>query len=144
MPLGPPPGAPGALLWGGSGPMSAGRSHLDPHDFRIEIYVDFDVDFGSFWGRSWVPLGGHFRSSWCFFRSKLGQKPSLNRLIFEKVIFHEILRFPMLWGFLASTWRPKTTQDRSKTGPRSSWIDAFSSSIIASILNSFRSVLVPI
>ena len=34
-------------------------------------------------------------------------------------------------------WRPKTTQDRSKTGPRSSWIAFFSSSIFVSIFDRF-------
>ena len=68
--------------------MSEGQTVASPLGFRIEIYDDFDVDFGSFWGRSWVPLGGHFRSSWRFFRSKLVPEPSSNRLIFEKTIFH--------------------------------------------------------
>ena len=79
----------GRLPGGGVGPMSATRSPLSPLDFRINMYVDFDVDFGSSWGRSWVPLGGHFRSFWRFFRFKFVPEPSSNRLIFEKVIFHE-------------------------------------------------------
>ena len=57
----------------------------------VKIYIDFDVDFWSFWDRSWVPLGGHFRSCWRLFRPKLVPEPSSNRLIFEKVIFHENL-----------------------------------------------------
>ena len=76
--------------------MSAARSVPSPLGFRIKIHVDFDVDLGSFWGRSWVPLGGHFRSSWRLFRSKLLPKPSSNCLIFKKVILHEIVRFPIL------------------------------------------------
>ena len=47
---------------------------------------------------SWVPLGGHFRSCWRLFRPKLVSEPSSNRLIFEKVIVHETLRFPMVLG----------------------------------------------
>ena len=39
--------------------------------------------------------------------------------------------------FVASTWRPTTTQARSKTGPRSSWIDVFFSSIIVPIFDRF-------
>ena len=110
--LGALPGPWGASLGGGSGPMSAARSHSDPLDFRIEIYVDFDVDFGSFGGRSWVPLGGHFRSSWRFLPPKLVPEPSSNRVIFEKMILHEILCFPIqndLHG----------PQDGAKIDPRS-------------------------
>ena len=97
--------------------MSAGRSHLDPLDFRIEIYVDFDVGLGSFWGRSWVPLGGHFRSSWRFFPLKWLPEPSSKRLIFEKVNLHEIVRFPILLGSSGSQMvapkRPRSLQDGS-------------------------------
>ena len=81
-------GSLGRLPGGGPGPKSAGRSLPNPLGFRIEIYVDFDVGLGSLWGRSWVPLGGHFRSSWCLGRPKLVPEPSSNRLIFEKVILH--------------------------------------------------------
>ncbi len=69
--------------------MSAAQNVASPLGFRIKIYVDFDVDFWSFWGRSWVPLGGHVRSFWRLCRPKLVPEPSSNRLIFEKVIFHE-------------------------------------------------------
>ncbi len=78
--------------------MSESQSPSSPLGFRIKKDVDFDVDFGSFWGRSWVPLGGHFRSCWRLFRPKLVPEPSSNRLIFEKVIFHETLHFPMVFG----------------------------------------------
>ena len=64
--LGPLPEPLGRLPGGGLGPKSAGRSVANPLGFRIKIYVDFDVGLRSFWGRSWVPLGGHFRSSWRF------------------------------------------------------------------------------
>ena len=115
--LGPLPEPLGRLPGGGLGPMSAGRSHLDPLDFRIKIYVDFDVGLGSFWGRSWVPLGGHFRSSWRFFPPKWVPEPSSNRLIFEKVILHEIVRFPILLGpsgsHMAPPKRPRSLQDGS-------------------------------
>ena len=83
----------GRLPGGGSGPKSAGRSLLSPLGFRIEIYVDFDVGFGSLWARSWVPLGGHFRSFWRLGWPKLVPEPSSNHLIFEKVNLHEIVRF---------------------------------------------------
>ena len=77
--------------------MSESQTLASRLGFRIEIYDDFDVDFGSFGGRSWVPLGGHFRSSWRFFPPKLVPEPSSNRVIFEKVICHEIVRFPILF-----------------------------------------------
>ena len=115
----------GAPPWGAFRPNVWNPNPAQPSWFSHRNLDDFDVDLGSFWDRSWVPLGGHFRSSWRLFRSKLGQKPSSNRLIFEKVVFQSILCFSILWVFFASTWHPKTTQDRSKTGPRSSWIDVF-------------------
>ena len=40
--------------------------------------------------------------------------------------------------FFRPRWCPQTTQDRSKTGPRSSWIVFFRLSISASNLNRFR------
>ena len=108
----PSQGSWGASLGGGPGPKSAGRSHLDPLDFRVEIYVDFDVGFGSLWARSWIPLGGHFRSSWRLGRSKLVPEPSSNRLIIEQVILHELIRFPILLG-------QNGLQDGAKIDPRS-------------------------
>ena len=35
----------GGRWGGGPGPMSAGRSPYSPHDFRIKIHDDLDVDF---------------------------------------------------------------------------------------------------
>ena len=62
---GPPPlgpwGASRELPGGVSGPMSAGQFRSGPIGFRIKIYVDLGVDFWSYWGRSSIPLGGHFR-----------------------------------------------------------------------------------
>ena len=55
----------------------------------LRKHVDFDVDFWSSWGPSWVPLGGHFRSCWRLFRPKLVSEPSSNRLNIEKVNVHE-------------------------------------------------------
>ena len=97
--------------------MSAAQNVASPLGFRIKIHVDFDVDLGSFWGRSWVPLGGHFRSSWRFFPPKWVPEPSSNRLIFEKVILCEIVRFPILLGssgsHMAPPKRPRSLQDGS-------------------------------
>ena len=78
--------------------MCEGQTLLSPLSFRIEIYDDFDVDFGSFGGRSWVRLGCHFRSRWRLFRPKLVPEPSSHHLIIEKGIVHETLRFPLAFA----------------------------------------------
>ena len=117
-PLGPwgasqglPGGGPGPKLQGPI-PVNSGHFHLSTLWIRIKIYVDFELDFWSCWGRSWAPLGGHFRSRWRLFRPKLVPEPSSNRLVFEKVIVHETLCFPMLFG-------PNGPQDGAKIDPRS-------------------------
>ena len=86
------PGPWGASLGGGPGPNS--NRHFPSYDTQCtsKIDVNFDVVFGSFGGRSWVPLGGHFRSFWRLFRPKLVPEASWNRLIFETAIFHETSR----------------------------------------------------
>ena len=93
--LGPLPGPLGHVPGGGLDQMSETQTMASPLGFCIEIYDDFHVDLGSFWDRSWVPLGVHFRSSWRFLPSKLAPEPPSNRVIFEKVILHEIVRFPI-------------------------------------------------
>ena len=99
---GPPPLGPWGASQGGSGPQTTrvNSAHFPLSTLQILIKIDdeSDVDFWSFWGRSWVPLGGHFRSCWRLFRPKLVSEPSSKRLIFEKVIVHETLRFPILFG----------------------------------------------
>ena len=115
--LGPSPGPLGRLPGGGPGPNS--NPHFPFYDTQCmsKIDVDFDVVFLSFWGRSWVPLGGNFRSFWRFFRPRLVPEPSSNRLIFEKVICHEIIHFPLLLGVWCShaalPKRPRSLQDGS-------------------------------
>ena len=88
--------------------------------FRLAVRDHFFGPLGclleSFWARSWVPLGSHFLSCWRLFRPKLVSEPSSNRLIFEKVIFHETLRFPI---FVFNTkidpkMGPRSLQDGSK------------------------------
>ncbi len=135
-PLGPW-GASQGLPGGGPGPTSADRWSSCPPWIRIKNHVDFDVDFWSFWGRSWVPLGVMLGSCWRLFRPKLVSEPSSNRLIFEKVIVHETLCFPMVFAQIDPKMGPRSTQDRSKTGPRSSWIAFLASSIFASIFDRF-------
>ena len=127
MPLGPLPEPLGRLPGGDLGPMSAGRSHLDPNDFRIETYVDFDVGFGSFWvdlgsllGVIFGHVGAFFGPSWS--RNRLRIDLSSKKLFFTK---HYVFQW-----FLAQIdpkMGPRSTQDRSKMGPRSSWVAFFSS-----------------
>ena len=120
--LGRLPRAPGAPPRGSPGGVPTlnykGHFHLSTLRIRIKIYVDLDVDFWSFWGRSWVPLGGHFRSFWCLFRRKLVPEPSSNRLIFfQNVFVHEIIRFALLlgvWGARMATQKcSRSLQDGS-------------------------------
>ena len=97
--------------------MSETQTLARPLGFRIKIHVDFDIDLGSFWGRSWVPLGGHVGLILALGRPKLVPEPSSNRLIFEKVILHEIVRFPILLGssgsHMAPPKGPRSLQDGS-------------------------------
>ena len=117
--LGRSPWVPGARPRGSQGgvpvPMSAARWSLCLPWIRIKNHIDFDVDFWSSWGPSWVPLGVMLGSCWCLFRPKLVSEPSSNRLIFEKVIVHETLRFPM---FFLPKLTPRWGQDRPKIAPR--------------------------
>ena len=116
------PGAPpGGSLGGLPGPMSAGQFRSGPIGFRIKVYVDLDVDFWSYWGRSWVPLGGHFRSFWRLGPPKLVPKPSSNRLNIEQVIFPKNERhrgrehdIEVQVGPRWHPRRPKIAQDGSK------------------------------
>ena len=71
----------------------------------MSIFGRLGVHLGSLWG---VMLG----SCWHLFRPKWVPEPSSNRLIIEKVIFHETLRFPILVG-------QNGPQDRAKIDPRS-------------------------
>ena len=93
----PSPGPWDASLGGGPDPMCESQTVSSPLAFRVKTDDDFDVDSKSFWGRSWIPLGGRFGSSWRLFPSKLVPEQSWNRLIFEKVIPVQILCFPMLF-----------------------------------------------
>ena len=86
--------------------------------FIAQNHVVFDVDFWPFGARSWVPLGAHFRSCWRLGRPKLVPKPSSNRFIIQKVIFHETsagVMFGAFPGFQESTQNdPRSPQDGSK------------------------------
>ena len=139
--LGRLPWAPGApprgSQGGGPGPKLQGpipfTSTCRPFKFASKIMSILM----SIFGRSWVPLGSHVLACWRLFRPKLVSEPSSNRLIFEKVICHETLCFLLVVGKIDLHMGPRSTQDRSKTGPRSSWIASFSSSLFTSIFDRF-------
>ena len=100
--------------------MCESQTLASPLAFRVKIDDDFDVDSKSFGGRSWVPLGGRFGSSWRFFvPSKLVPEQSWNRLIFEKVIPVQILRFPLLFHVFYLYMAPQNEQRLLQDG---SWI----------------------
>ena len=142
LPLGPwgtSQGVPG----GGPDPMSAGQKLAYPPWIRIKNHVDFDVDFWSSWGPSWVPLGGHFRSCWRLFRPKLVSEPSSKRLIFQKVMFTKHYVFQWFWAQNDPKMGPRSTQDRSKMGPRSSWVAFFRLEFSLRFLIVLGSILVP-
>ena len=84
----------------------------------------------SIWGRLGVDLGSllgvMLGSFWRLFRPKLVSEPSSNRLIFEKVMFTKHYVFQWLFAQIDPKMGPRSTQDRSKMGPRSSWVAFFS------------------
>ena len=104
--LGRLPWAPGApprgSQGGGPGPKLQGSLPVTftcrPFEFvstfmsiLMSIFGRFGVDLGSL-------LGVIFGHVGAFCRPKLVQEPSSNRLVFEKVIVHETLRFPMVFA----------------------------------------------
>ena len=132
----PPPGSWGAsqeLPGGGPGPKLQGSipptSPCRPFEFAskfmsmlISIFGRFGLDLGPLLGVIFGHVGAFFGPSWS--RNRLRIYLSSKTLFF----FHETLRFPM---FLLLKHDPKmgprSTQDRSKMDPRSSWVAFFSS-----------------
>ena len=86
----------------------------------MSIFSRLGVHLGSLLGVIFGHVGAFFGQSW-----------SRNRfrtvLFLKKVFVHETVYNKLCQALFRSTWRPKTTQDRSKRGPRSSWT-AFCSS----------------
>ena len=97
--------------------MCKGQTLQGPLGFRIEIYDDFDVNFGSFWSRSWALLGGHFRSSGRLLPPKLVPESSSNRLMFEKVFFTKPYAFQWFWLFFVPKIVPQDDPRAPKTDP---------------------------
>ena len=69
-----------------------------------KIDVDFDVVFSSFGGRLGPPWGGLLALGVAFGRPKLVPKPSSKRLFVEKVIFHGILCFSMVFDVFGARY----------------------------------------
>jgi len=84
----------------------------------MSFFGRLGLGFGSVWGS----LLAHFRPfvgpSWC-------QDPLRTVLSSKRRIFTKHYVFQWFGAFFRPRWRAKTTQDRSKTGPRSSWIGFF-------------------
>ena len=96
----------------------------------MSILGRFGVDLGSLLEVIFGPLGA--------FSVQVGPGTIFEPSYLRKSDFSQNITFSNNFDvFVASTWRSKTTQDRSKTGPRSSWIDLFFSSIIVSIFYRF-------
>ena len=113
------PWAPGAASPGGpAGPncycrrwvgalASASKSVL----ILVSFFDRFGVALGPLLGAHLGHVGARFRPEWL-------PKPSSSRLMFEKVNFNGILRFPIdfdvFWLKMGTQNGPRSTQDRSK------------------------------
>ena len=77
----------------------------------VSFFDRFGVALGPLLGAHLGHVGAHFRPEWL-------PKPSSSRVIFEKVNFHGILRFPIdfdvFWLKMGTQNGPRSTQDRSK------------------------------
>ena len=120
--LGRIPGAPR----GGSRPQTT-RPKVTPRPFKfaskfmsilMSIFGRFGVDLGSLLGVMFGHVGAFFGPSWS--RNRLRTVLSSKKRLFTKPFKTNGFR-----RFFAPRWRPKTTEDRSKTGPASSWIVFF-------------------
>ena len=82
--------------------------------------LNFDHFFDRFLVPFWAPFGLHFgalgRPSW----PKLGSKRLSGHDFSKKVIFHEILRFPMNFQLFGPEAELKRAEDRPKRAPRGS------------------------
>ena len=117
--LGRLPWAPGAPPRGsqGGGPAPNYKDQSRPSTLRIRIknYVDFDVDFWSSWGRSWVPLGGHVGVMLAPFSSQVGPGPVFEPSYHRKSDLSRNITFSnVFWP----RWTPRWGQDRPKIAPR--------------------------
>ena len=122
---GPPPlgpwGASQGLPGGGSRPQTT-RTTSPPRPFEfaskvisicILIFHRFGVDLGSLSGVIFGHVGVFFGPSWS--RNRLRIDLSSKKLVFLKCFFAQI----------DPKMGPRSTQDRSKMGPRSSWVAFF-------------------
>ena len=131
------PGGPwGASLGGGSGPMSAGRSHSDPLDSRIEIYLILI----SIWNRFGVDLGsllGSFSLLLAPFSVQVGPGTVFEPSHLRKSNFSQNITFPNTFYVFCLHMAPQNDPRSLLDGPKIVLDRCFSSSIIASFFHRF-------
>ena len=130
------PGPPPLGSWGASQGLPSGGSRAQttratstcrPFEFAskfrsmlMSVFGRFGVDLGSLLGVIFGHVGAFFGPSWS--RNRLRNDLSSKNIFFTK---HSVFQW-----FLAQNdpkMEPRSTQDRSKMGPRSSWVAFFSS-----------------
>ena len=94
----------------------------------MSIFARLGVDPGSLLGSCWGHVCVCFGPSWSRNRLRIV-------LSSKKRIFTRYYVFQYLFMLFPPRWHPQTTQDPSKTGPRSSWIAFFASCFFASIFD---------
>ena len=141
------PGPLGRLPGGGPGPKLQGSirvtSTCRPFEFAskfmsilMSIFGRFGVDLGSLLGVIFRQVDAFFGPSWP--RNRPRTDLSSKKWLFTK-------HYVFLWFLLKIDPRmgPRSTQDRSKTGPRSSWIAFFHLEFSLRFLIVLGSALVP-
>ena len=94
--------------------------------------------FLSSWSRFGLPLGAHVGLIWALGRPKLVPEPSSNRLIFEKVVVHETIRFIMVWGVFSPKRAPQDGPRSLQDGSKTVLERFFSTLFFASVFDRFR------
>ena len=137
------PWAPGAHPRGSQGGVPApnykaqSKPNHDPRPFEfasklmlilMSIFGRFGVDLGLLLGVMFGHVGALFDASWS--RNRLRTVLSSKKRLFTK---HYV--FQHLLAKIDPKMGPRSSQDRPKTGPRSSWVVFCSSSFFASIFD---------
>ena len=91
--------------------------------FRVVFLLVCWSFWGAFWERFWNQNRDKVDPRW----SKLGSRRLLKRYFLKNVNFHETSAGVMSGAFPGPQDSTQKTQDRPKTGPRSSWMGFFAS-----------------